>query len=320
MDLEIILYIILGFILFNVAFYLLFAFVASYFVYTKTLQRKSPEQWSREPVLEGLEKQMYEEGLEWQKEHSDKKHEVQIERDGTKLFGEYYDFGSERCVIILAGRSESLTQGYYFAEPYTKYGFNMLFLDPRAHGLSEGEFNTVGFEESKDVIVWARFIHDTFGVKSITLHGICIGAASGTLAMTSEDCPDYIDGIVAEGMFINFGESLKNHMIERKKPIFLVYGFINMWMKHYTGYKMDFGPIDVIAKQTKPMMFLQGKKDLYSLPEYAQKMFDLCPAEQKFIEWFDEGAHSQLRPVNREQYDIAVSRYIENVYDTANIK
>ena len=320
MEPKIILYISLGIVLFSAFMYVLFAFVAAYFVYTKTLKRQSPQQWSREPVLEGLEKQMYEEGLEWYRENAAQKHELQLERDGLKLFGEYYDLGNERCAIVLAGRSESLVQGYYFAQPYSKNGFNMLFLDPRAHGLSEGEFNTVGFEESRDIIAWAELIHNEFGVKSIVLHGICIGAAAGILALTSDVCPDYIDGIVTEGMFTTFGESLKNHMIEKKKPLFLTYQFINMWMKHYTGYRMDFGPIDVISKQTKPIMFLQGRKDIYSLPQYAQEMYDLCPAQIKLITWFDEGAHSLLRPVNKEQYDQAVTRYIEAAYGLVNVK
>ena len=319
MELEIILYILLGLGLFSVFMYLLFAVVAAYFVYTKTLKRQGPEHWSREPVLEGIEKQMYEEGLEWQRAHADKKREVQIERESIKLYGEYYDLGNDRCVIILAGRSESLTQCYYFAEPYSKNGFNVMLLDPRAHGLSEGDFNTVGFEESLDVLAWIRFAHDILGVSSVTLHGICIGAASGVLALTNKDCPDYVDGIVTEGMFPNFGESLKNHMIEMKKPLFLTYQFINMWMKHYTGYHMDYGPIDVIEGLDKPIMFLQGRKDLYSLPEYAQKMFEACGAENKQIIYFDEGAHSQLRPTNKQQYDNAVERYIDAVYGRVNV-
>ena len=36
------------------------------------------------------------------------------------LIGEYFDFGKDRCVIILPGRCESLMYSYYFAPPYEK--------------------------------------------------------------------------------------------------------------------------------------------------------------------------------------------------------
>ena len=317
---EIILYIILGTVAFSVFMYILFALVASHCVYTKLLKRQSVEQWSRTPTaLEGLEKKMYEDGLLWYEQNADKKQELQIESDTLKLFGEYYDFGGDRCAIILTGRAESLPQGYYFAEPYSRLGFNVLLIDSRAHGLSEGDFNTAGFEESKDVLAWAKIVYETFAPRSIMFHGICVGAAAGIFALSNDDCPEYIDGIVVEGLFTNFGESLKNHMIERKKPTFLTCQFINMWMKHYTGHNMNFGPIDVISKINKPIMFLHGHQDFYSLPKHAQEMFDLCPAEIKMITWFDEGTHSLLRPVNKEQYDCAISHYVEMAYSDTKV-
>lgn len=319
MELETVLYVILGVLLFSAFMYVLSAFVASYFVYTKTLARQSGDRWSRNPTLEGIEKEMFDEGALWHTSNASKKRDVHIVSDGLNLYGEYYDFGSDRCVIILSGRTESLTYGYYFAEPYAKNGLNVLVIDPRAHGQSDGKFNTVGFEESKDALAWAKFVHDSFGIRSIIFHGICIGAAAGILAMTSEGCPDYIDSIVTEGMFANFGESMKNHMIEKKKPLFLAYGFINMWMKHYTGHHMDFGPIDVIPKMKKPILMLQGKKDIYSLPEYAEKMFDIYPSNDKKLVYFDEGKHSQLRPTNKEKYDSAIEAHLNNIYKTIKV-
>jgi len=314
MDWKLILWILLGVVGFSAFMYVFSAFVASYCVYTKTLKRQSAEQWSRTPQVEGIAKEMFDEGMAWHQRNLSAKRDLHIVNDGLNLYGEYYDFGSDKCVIILSGRSESLTYGYYFAEPYAKFGLNVLVIDPRAHGMSDGTFNTVGFEESRDALAWAEHIHRSFGIKSILFHGICIGAAAGIFALTSQDCPDYIDGIVAEGMFANFGESMKNHIIERKKPLFLTYPLINMWMKRYTGHHMDYGPIDVIAKQTKPILLLHGKKDLYSLPEYAEKLFDLCPAKNKSIVWFEEGEHSLLRPTNKQNYDDAIVRYLSQVY------
>ena len=207
---------------------------------------------------------MWLDGIEWAKPHADKMTEVKIENDGFDLYGEYYDFGSDRCAVILSGRTESLCYGYYFAVPYAKNGYNVLVLDPRGHGLSDGEFNTVGFEESKDAIAWVKHIRDTFGISSFVFHGICIGAAAGMLALSSPDAPDCIHGIVTEGMFPNFGESMKNHMIEKRKQVFPTFTFVDMWMKHYTGHSMKYGPINVISGvRTPPSYATQQRGSLF---------------------------------------------------------
>ena len=293
-------------------------FVASKCVYTATLRRTSPEKWGRVPSFPEDPDSMRMDaiGQDWMAAHLDRKQDVHVVRDGTNLYGEYYDLGYDRAVMILSGRTESLRYGYFFAVPYAEAGCNILVVDPRAHGLSEGEFNTVGFEESKDCIAWVKLLRDEFGMETVLLHGICIGAAGAMLAVTSKDCPDCIRGVITEGMFPNFGESMKNHLIERKKPVKTVYPLINAWMKHYTGHSMDFGPIDVIHKLDLPLLMLHSREDLYSTPEYAQKLYDLAGTSDKRLVWFPHGRHSMLRITDTERYDTAVKDFVKQ-FDTA---
>lgn len=292
-------------------------YVVSKCVYNATLRRTSPEKWGRVPSApddpESMEMDAI--GQEWAAAHGDKKRDVHVIRDGVNLYGEYYDLGYDRAVMILSGRTESLRYGYFFAIPYAEAGCNILVVDPRAHGMSEGEFNTVGFEESKDCIVWVKFLRDECGMDTVLLHGICIGAAGAMLAVTSEDYPDCVRGVITEGMFPNFGESMKNHLIERKKPVKPVYPLINAWMKHYTGYSMDYGPIDVIHKMRVPLLMLHSKEDRYSTPAYAQKLYDLAGAPEKRLVWFPHGRHSMLRITDPERYDTAVKEFVKT-FDT----
>lgn len=286
-------------------------FVASRCVFNATLRRQTPDKWGRTPSIDDPDHlKMDVEGMAWHERNLAYKSDVHIVNNGLNLYGEYYDFGSPRCVIILSGRTESLRYGYYFAQPYAKAGCNVLVIDPRAHGLSDGEFNTVGFEESRDDLAWARFLHEEKGVASIVLHGICIGAAGGMLAMTAKDCPDYLDALVTDGMFANFGESMKNHLIERRKPVRGLYGLINHWMKHYTGHSMDFGPIDVIEGLKKPLLMLHGEDDIYSVPAYAKRLYDLAGSEQKRLVWFPGGRHSMLRFLDSKTYDDAICAFL----------
>lgn len=289
--------------------------IVGYLVYTNVLKRGVNEDWGRHcSIDEPRHVQMYDEGMAWHERMLAHYREVHIVRDGLNLYGEYYDFGSDCCVIFLPGRMESLHYSYYFNQAYESLGVNLLSIDPRAHGLSDGKYNTVGFEESKDIIAWSKFIHDEFGVRKIMLHGVCIGAAGGMLACTDPDCPDYVAGLIADGMFVNFGESMKEHLIERKKPVFTL-GFINFWMRFFTKHSMKKGPVDRITGFRKSLLMLHSRADKYSVPKLAQKLYDLCPSERKKIVWFDDSQHSMIRYDHTADYDAEVIAFSKETFD-----
>ena len=313
---QIIISVVVGAVIAGVFFMILSIVVASYCVYRATLCRTKKEKWGRlEEAIEPQQRDMYREGLAWGEKNKEYMHPVHIQNNGLNLYGEYYDFGCDRCVMILSGRTESLRYGYYFAIPYSKIGFNVLVVDPRAHGESDGKYNTIGFDESTDDIAWVKFLRDEYNMNTIIFHGICIGAAGGLYAALSEECSNYVKGIVAEGMYANFGESMKNHLIERNKPVGLVYPLIKFWMKLHTGHDMDFGPIDVIHKLDKPLLMIHSKEDAYSTPEYAQKLYDACLSKHKTLSWHSRGAHSMLRPTDTELYDEAIKKFVSEIFD-----
>ncbi len=301
---------IIIFILINLFIFVILSLtVPSWCVYISTLKRTNKQKWSREDT-EAIYPPIRTGGAKWYEAHKHLKKDVSVMSGGLKLCGEYYDLGYDRAVIILTGRTDTVRYACYFAQPYEEAGYNILLIDPRAHGESEGDFNTAGFEESKDVIVWSRFIHDNYSVNSIILHGICIGAAGGMLAMTNPECPDYIHGLVAEGMFTRFSEIIRTHLIDRNKPTGFLLKSINMWMKHYTGHDMFYGPIDVIENYNKPILMLHGHKDIFSRPEGAKELFEKCPSKNKEIIWFEDGDHSLLRPYSTQKYDRAIMEFI----------
>lgn len=287
--------------------------IVGYIIYVMHLKRTKKTKWTRDCSADTpIQREMFETGLIWGKEHADKKQDVHIVSEGLNLYGEFYDFDSNKTVILVAGRTEGLCYGYYFARPYAESGYNVLTIDNRAHGNSDGKYNTVGFEEHKDILNWAKYLHENHHTNSVVLHGICIGSAGSLYALTSKDCPRYIAGIVADGMYPNFWESFRNHMIELKKPMFGL-PFINAWMKLLTGHSMKYGPIDVIEKLDRPILMLHGTGDLYSRPEEAEKLYAKCKSKHKKIVWFEDAAHSLLRYRDSEKYDGAIKTFLHEL-------
>ncbi len=295
--------------------YFIFTFNLSRKIYLHQLHRKDKDTWGRHCswMTNPLQVKMYEIGIEWGEKNKDFKKDVHIINEGLNLYGEYFDFGYDKVAFIHQGRTEACMYSYFFAKPYQDAGYNILVIDPRAHGYSDGEYNTIGFEEYKDVIAWANFLKETYQIDTIVMHGICIGGAASLYAMLSENCPDNLKALIVEGMYPDFYDSFKNHMIVDKRPLFPVLQECNFWMKHYTKHSMKYGPKDCINKLTKPLLLLHSKEDLYSLPKKAEYLYNKCGSKTKKIVWFDKGAHSHIRAVTPEAYDKAIQDFLKEI-------
>ena len=164
-------------------FWLLFMWYVSWRVFQGTLVRTDPSVWARACSEETNEEQlaMWNEGLAWAKSHgtdieatqkgemkkSGRCEDLMIENEGFKLYGQYFDFGCKRAVIIIPGRCESLMSSYFFAPAYEKAGFNVLVIDIRAHGMSDGKYDPVGVGEHRDTMKWGQLLHDKYGNEEI---------------------------------------------------------------------------------------------------------------------------------------------------------
>ena len=258
---------------------------------------------------------MFLEGMEWFHRNEDCAREVSVESDGLHLCGQYFDFGFTRSVIILAGRAEALTYSYYFAEPYRDFGYNVLVIDNRATGLSDGRVNCTGLKEYRDLQAWIRLLHEGLGNETVLLHGICIGACTSMLAVTDENCPPCVEGLVTDGMFTTFAETFRTHMIELGRPVFPVC-MECMLLLHLVSGRSPYrtGPLYAINRLKLPILMIYGREDRFSLPEKSQMLYDMCPSD-KTIAWFEKGSHSHLRCNARERYDDVIGAFIRSHFD-----
>ncbi len=296
-------------------FVLVPAFGISYIIFHVLLVRNKPEKWSHACSMpEDAEvAAMHKQGTLWCEAHKEQEQIIEIKNDGLKLYGQYYDFGHDRAVIILPGRMESCLYAAYFAKPYEQAGYNVLVIDGRAHGFSEGKYNTVGNKESKDVLAWGKWLHHQANNNHVLLHGICIGAGTSLFAMVDSHCPDYFCGMVAEGMFTSFFHSCKNHMKADKRPIFPFLYIVMLYVRIFCGFNpVTDGPYNRMERLKKPILFLHGKADLFSLPEKMEALFAKCTAPKKLV-WFEKGGHSRLRINNTKAYDDAILEFLKTM-------
>ena len=131
--------------------------------------------------------------------------------------------------------------------------------------------------------------------------------------MENTECPDIVKGMVTEGCFINFRETFKQHMIADNRPLFPVLDLVMWQIKKHTGVNViKKSPIKSMPNINQRMLFLFGKKDIFSLPKKSQMLYDACASKDKKLVWFDEGGHSHLRINNKDKYDREVIGFLHN--------
>ena len=282
-------------------------------LYYKHLVRRNPSDWGhRCSDPDDYEQHlMWDEGVAWAEDNRKNCTEVDIVSDGLKLHGEYFDFGSKKAVIIVPGRTESLCYSYYYAPAYQAMGVNVLLIDKRAHGLSEGKYEDNGEHSFVDLLAWARFLHDEKGIEDITLHGICIGCSLCCFTLASPDCPSYIKRFIADGMYETFEITFRNHMKKDQRAVFPYCYSTMLWGKKVA--KADFihnGPTKQIGKVKVPTLLIYTDLDLFSTPDQAKRLYEKCQAEKELY-WFHQGRHSHIRFHNKEEYDATVQRWVK---------
>ena len=296
---------------------LIISIIVGKILFDKHLVRHNPEEWGRGHCSEPDDYEqmmMWNEGLQWAEDNKQYRSEEDVMSERNHLFGEYYNFGKRRTIIILPGRRETLQYSYFYGPVYQDLGFNILVVDKRAHGLSDGMYEDGGQHTYVDLFAWANLLKEKYNIWDITLHGICIGSETCIHAFASEDCPDNITKMVADGMYRTFSETFKNHMKKDRRTIFPNLQFTMMWAKHYT--KADFthnGPIKQIKKVTKPILLLYSEKDVFSTPEQANDLYKKCPSEHKKLVFFKKGRHSHVLYHNREQYRTEIKAFLDEL-------
>ena len=120
--------------------------------------------------------------------------------------------------------------------------------------------------------------------------------------------------MVSDGMYVTFCESFKNHMIEQKRPMFPIFPLTMAWIRISSGANVvTDGPLYRIDKLKKPILMIQSKEDIYSLPEKAKDLLERCGSETKQLIYFDHGAHSRVRCNAKARYDKVIQDFLKQI-------
>ena len=211
--------------------------------------------------------------------------EVRIKaKDGKMLFGRYYHRKDGLPVEIFfhGYRANGVRDGSGAFEVSGEAGFNLLIVDQRSSGNSEGNVITFGVKEKLDVLSWIDYVINRFGKEvKIILAGISMGAS--TVLMASElDLPENVKCITADCGYSSQTEIINKVGKEMKMPIKLLFPFLKLGAFIYGGFNIDSRtPLDAVKNAKVPIFFIHGDCDTFVPCHMCDELYDACTSPKR---------------------------------------
>lgn len=250
--------------------------------------------------------------------------------DGLKLHGRYYRAaGAESAsasgpAAYAAGQAgrvlEIMFHGYNgnamrdFCGGHKiarELGHDILLVDQRAHGQSEGKTISFGINERCDLLSWLQYVEARFGADEyrIILSGVSMGAA--TVLMAAElKLPAAVKGIVADCGYTSPRAIIRKVMKDAGLCPALLYPFVRLAARLVGGFDLDeASAVESVRHCRVPVLIIHGEADGFVPCSMAREIYAACACDRELL--LVPGAdHVMSYIVDTKRYEDTVRRFI----------
>ncbi|MCQ2471815.1 MAG: alpha/beta hydrolase [Clostridia bacterium] len=219
----------------------------------------------------------------------------------------------KKSVILCHGYRTSGTLDFGNAfKMYREMNYNILVIDERAYGKSQGKYTSMGIMESFDIICWCKWLELCFGTETdIILHGVSTGAFASVAAAANPEIPLNVKGIIAESAYplirdfvYKFAE--KNLAFLTKPAI----PFINLFYKNHVGFDMRDFSLYTVSKSVKiPVLFVHSKNDSTAPFNNTESLVGRIPAKAEIVK-IEKAPHGLCFAKENKKCEEAVKKFI----------
>lgn len=238
--------------------------------------------------------------------------------DGLKLHATFFPCEeSKKLVICFHGyTSEGLNDYTTLAVFYLNNGYNLLIVDERAHGQSEGTYIGFGCLDRYDAKLWIETMVKKLGEDcKILLHGDSMGGAT-VLMTTGLELPPQVKAAVSDCAFTS-AKDVFSHVLKKQyhlPPAPIIYVASKM-LKKKAGYELN--ECDArreVAKATIPILFFHGEADGFVPCYMVRELYNACRTKKKLV--IIEGAgHVESCYRDPELYEGTIKDFIFPIMD-----
>lgn len=198
---------------------------------------------------------------EMKKWYSENGEDVYIMSDSLRLHGKLFKNSGTKYALVCHGYTSKAKHMAGFVNKFHSLGYNVLAVDARAHGDSEGTKIGMGWVERFDVIEWIKYIISLEPDAQIILHGVSMGASTVLMA-SGEELPKNVKAIIADCGYTSEWDEFRQEADVLHIPWFPVLNASSAISKVRDGY--DFkqaSAVEQVKKSHIPTLFIHGSKD-----------------------------------------------------------
>ncbi len=236
--------------------------------------------------------------------------------DGAKLFGRYYPAADKNAPLLIGFhgfKSTALRDMAGGGKLARQLGMNLLLVDQRAHGKSDGKTICFGVKERFDCLSWAQYAAEKRPGRPIVLAGVSMGAA--TVLMASDlDLPQEVKGIMADCPYSDPSAIIKKVGRDSMGPASIaLYPFILLGARLYGGFSLTAAaPVKAVAHAKVPILLIHGEDDRFVPCDMSREIYDACVSPRTRVT-IPDAAHAIAYILDPEKYGQAVRRFLASV-------
>jgi fermentation-respiration switch protein FrsA (DUF1100 family) len=193
---------------------------------------------------------------------------------------------------------------FYFED----LNMNVLLIDLRGHGLSDGNSVGMGYLDSYDLISWVNYLNGKSG-RDIAIHGLSMGAV--TALNTCNKTMENVKVMIADSGFSSFKDMMSFYFKKNYKlPSFLFYGALNTLTRVLLKTNLDeINPIEKLEASLYPILFIHGGADHRVPVNFSKNMFNACSSKKDML--IIEGADHTFAYVC--EFDLYRRKIVQNL-------
>lgn len=191
-------------------------------------------------------------------------------------------------------------------------GYNILFVDDRSHGLSQGKYIGFGVLDSKDINSWVDYLIKEYKQETIILYGMSMGAA--TVLNASLLVKDKVKGIVEDCGFASGYDEVAYQIKQMYHlPSFPLVPLANLELKILAKYSLkEKEAYKSIKEYNGKLLVIHGGNDYFVCTKDAYKIFDSATCDKDIL--IVEGAsHAKSYLTNKEEYEKVFLKLLNKV-------
>jgi fermentation-respiration switch protein FrsA (DUF1100 family) len=234
--------------------------------------------------------------------------------DGLQLHGYIIKAvnDSSRWIIIVHGYTANLQVSAQYIDLFQQEGFNILLVDQRRHGESEGEFSTYGYKEKYDIQSWVTMLTSQYGKDIIVgLHGQSLGG--GTVLEYLSIAQPNVKFVIADCPYSDLTELIRYQIkVLNKAPLFPLINLVNWSLKRKAGFSLEqVSPIKAAKNSLLPVMFIHGTEDTYVPTQMSVDMYNVKQGVKKLL-LIPKAIHANAFSIDPELYTSETIQFIRS--------